>query len=81
MIPHMPIIIALREAETGGSLEFTGHQLQLRYDTSSRFSKKPYLNGTRQSMLERHLLRLLGTLKHTDTYTYIHLAQIHTHTN
>lgn len=51
---------------------------------SSGFSKKPCLNGARQGMLERHRLRLLGALKHTDTDTdtdmYIHLTQIHTQT-
>lgn len=46
---------------------------------SSTFSKKPCLNGTRKSMLEKHLLRLLGTLKHR--HIHVHIPHTNTHKN
>lgn len=77
--PHMPITLALREAET--SKRFTGvyWPSALMNNMSSTFSKKPCLDGTRKSMLEKHLLRLLGTLKHR--HIHVHIPHTNTHKN
>jgi hypothetical protein len=45
---------------------------------SSRFSKKPCLNGTRQSMLERHLLRVHSS---TQTQTQTRTDTLHKYTH